>query len=83
MSDSFLKVETKNHEFNVSMCGSESDALINWTTLTHAVCTAYHIPPQVLAVALQRGILDEVGKCADSMTAMVVKNRGRGREAAK
>ena len=79
MKESALAVETRDHESKVTMSGNKTDALVNWVTLTHAICTAYHIPPQALAFAIANGIVDEVGRCADSMTTLDLSQLFRGR----
>ena len=67
MNDSALGIESGGNESRVKIRGSEKDALVNWVTLTHAICAAYHIPHQALAEAIEQGILDEAGELA-SMT---------------
>ena len=78
MKKSTLSIETCDHESKVIMEGDKNDALVNWVTLTHAICTAYKIPPQVLALAIASGVLDKVDKCASSMVTMDLGKIFRG-----
>lgn len=68
MKKSALGIETRDHESKVTMEGSTDETLVNWVVLTHSICTAHKIPPQVLALAILSGVLDKVGECAKSMT---------------
>ena len=73
MNDSALWIESGGNESRVKIRGSERDAMVNWATLTHALCAAYHIPHHALAEAIEQGILDKVGE----LTSMTVIDFGK------